>query len=214
MSSVIVRDPDVMGGRPVFRGTRVPLDTLFENLEDGLSLDEILDSYPTLNRDDVVAVLHEAQTLLRAPDGCGSCWARTPPPVAGGLGRARRGDGGRARLERSRGRGAPERAEGEFDVLVTADPSLLRQQNLAGRSLAVLVLPTNRRREVLALAPALRSALADARPVATPSWGATGAPSRRIDRASPTVDRVDGLYRTGQTGAPPCSTSSRPTRPA
>ena len=68
------------------------------------------------------------------------------------------------------------RAEGEFDVLVTADRSLLRQQNLAGRSLAVLVLPTNRRREVLALAPALRSALADARPGRHAVLGRDGRP--------------------------------------
>lgn len=55
--SLVVRNPDVMGGRPVFRGTRVPVEVLFENLADGLTLDEILDSYPTLDRADCEAVI-------------------------------------------------------------------------------------------------------------------------------------------------------------
>jgi len=46
-----------MGGRLVFRGTRIPVDILFDNLADGMSLDEILDAYPTLNRDDAVAAI-------------------------------------------------------------------------------------------------------------------------------------------------------------
>ena len=42
MANVIVRDPEILGGRPVFRGTRVPVEVLFENLEDGLSINEII----------------------------------------------------------------------------------------------------------------------------------------------------------------------------
>lgn len=42
MTSVITKDPNVLGGRPVFRGTRVPVETVFENLADGLSVDEIV----------------------------------------------------------------------------------------------------------------------------------------------------------------------------
>ena len=52
-------DPNVMGGRHVFRGTRIPVEVLFENLADGLSLEEILDAYPTLNREDALAALHD-----------------------------------------------------------------------------------------------------------------------------------------------------------
>ena len=63
-ASVIVRDPDVLGGRPVFRGTRVPVDVLFENLADGLTLDEILSTYPTLDRDEVVSALELARRRL------------------------------------------------------------------------------------------------------------------------------------------------------
>jgi len=58
--SVITVDPEVMGGRPVFRGTRIPVDVLFENLADGMSLDEILDAYPGLRREDAVAAIEAA----------------------------------------------------------------------------------------------------------------------------------------------------------
>lgn len=61
---VIVRDPEVLGGRAVFRGTRVPVEVLFENLADGLSIDEIVESYPSLDRRDVVACLKVACDAL------------------------------------------------------------------------------------------------------------------------------------------------------
>jgi uncharacterized protein (DUF433 family) len=60
-STVIVRDPSILGGRPVFRGTRVPVDALFDNLASALTVDEVLASYPTLNRPDVLAVLEFAR---------------------------------------------------------------------------------------------------------------------------------------------------------
>ena len=66
MSSIIMRDPEILGGRPVFRGTRVPVEVLFENLEDGLTIDEIVESYPSLNKDDLVACLEEACAKVRA----------------------------------------------------------------------------------------------------------------------------------------------------
>lgn len=59
-------DPEVMGGRVVFRGTRIPVEVLFENLADGVSLDEILDAYPTLERADAVAALELAGRALKA----------------------------------------------------------------------------------------------------------------------------------------------------
>ena len=59
-SPVIVRDPEVLGGRPVFRGTRVPVSTLFDNLVDGLTVDQILAAHPTLDRADVLTVLELA----------------------------------------------------------------------------------------------------------------------------------------------------------
>jgi uncharacterized protein (DUF433 family) len=66
MASVIVRDPEILGGRPVFRGTRVPVEVLFENLEDGLSINEIIEAYPSLNKDDVIACLEGACAVLKA----------------------------------------------------------------------------------------------------------------------------------------------------
>jgi len=63
-SDVIVIDCNVMSGTPCFRGTRVPVSTLFDNLADGMSVDEILESWPTLNRADVMAVLSLAGERL------------------------------------------------------------------------------------------------------------------------------------------------------
>lgn len=62
--NIVTRDPDILGGTPVFTGTRVPVAVLFENLADGLTLDEILDSYPTLSREQAIAALEQAESLL------------------------------------------------------------------------------------------------------------------------------------------------------
>jgi uncharacterized protein (DUF433 family) len=59
-SDVIVVDSDIMSGTPCFRGTRVPVYTLFNSLAEGMTIDEILESWPTLNRADVMAVLSHA----------------------------------------------------------------------------------------------------------------------------------------------------------
>lgn len=64
LSDLITADPEVMGGRRVFRGTRVPVEVLFENLADGLSLDEILFEYETLDRADVVRVLELTSAVM------------------------------------------------------------------------------------------------------------------------------------------------------
>ena len=62
--SVIVSDPDVMGGTPVFRGTRVPVQTLVDYLEAGDSISEFLKGFPTVSREQVVAVLEEVKEQL------------------------------------------------------------------------------------------------------------------------------------------------------
>ena len=67
LDELIVRNPDIMGGRAVFRGTRVPVEVLFENLADGLSLAEILDEYQTLDREDVVRVLELSPGVIAKP---------------------------------------------------------------------------------------------------------------------------------------------------
>ena len=60
-------DPKRLGGAPCFRGTRVPVDALFGNLEDGMSLDEFLDAFPGVSREAAVAVLEYARHQLFAP---------------------------------------------------------------------------------------------------------------------------------------------------
>ena len=63
---IIHRDPDILGGTPVFVGTRVPAQTLLDYLEAGRSLDEFLDDFPTVSRDQAVAALEQAKQLLLA----------------------------------------------------------------------------------------------------------------------------------------------------
>jgi uncharacterized protein (DUF433 family) len=63
----ITTDPDIMGGTPVFTGTRVPVRILFEHLEAGDSLDVFLRDFPTVKRQLAVAVLEEARAAV-APD--------------------------------------------------------------------------------------------------------------------------------------------------
>ncbi len=62
----ITIDPDIMSGAPVFRGTRVPVDALLDNLEAGLTLDEFLENFPTVTREQALQVLEFSKnTLLR-----------------------------------------------------------------------------------------------------------------------------------------------------
>ena len=64
--SVIVRDPDILGGQPVFRGTRVPFQALLDYLEGGDTLDEFLEQYPGVSREQAIAALEEAKALVLA----------------------------------------------------------------------------------------------------------------------------------------------------
>jgi uncharacterized protein (DUF433 family) len=57
-------DPEIMGGTPVFVGTRVPVETLLDYLEAGDPLDEFLEDFPSVSREQVVAVLELARRLL------------------------------------------------------------------------------------------------------------------------------------------------------
>lgn len=66
MQDAITRDPEVMHGTPVFRGTRVPVKTLFDYLEHGESLDEFLEGFPTVSRELAIRVLEECKELRLA----------------------------------------------------------------------------------------------------------------------------------------------------
>jgi uncharacterized protein (DUF433 family) len=60
-------DPERLSGAPCFAGTRVPVESLFANLESGLSLDQYLDCFPDVAREQAVAVLEYAQKLTLQP---------------------------------------------------------------------------------------------------------------------------------------------------
>jgi uncharacterized protein (DUF433 family) len=64
---VVHSDPEILGGTPVFVGTRVPVKNLFDYLEAGDSLDEFLESFPSVSREQAVAALKLAREAL-APD--------------------------------------------------------------------------------------------------------------------------------------------------
>lgn len=66
MPQAITRDPDTMHGVPVFRGTRVPVQTLFDYLEGGETLEGFLSGFPTVSRALALEALEEARTLMTA----------------------------------------------------------------------------------------------------------------------------------------------------
>jgi uncharacterized protein (DUF433 family) len=66
MASVIHSDPDILGGTPVFLGTRVPLKTLFDSLEAGRPLADFLDDFPSVSPEQAVAALAQAKEALLA----------------------------------------------------------------------------------------------------------------------------------------------------
>ncbi|MDQ3099975.1 MAG: DUF433 domain-containing protein [Bacteroidota bacterium] len=57
-------DEGILGGQPVFKGTRVPVESLFMHLEEGISLNEFLEDFPTVTREQAVAVLELAEKLV------------------------------------------------------------------------------------------------------------------------------------------------------
>ena len=66
MSNTIVRDPAILSGEPVFRGTRVPFKSLTDYLEHGRTLEEFLDDFPGVTRTAAIAALEEARSSLIA----------------------------------------------------------------------------------------------------------------------------------------------------
>lgn len=65
-SRVVHSDPDILGGTPVFVGTRVPMRTLLDYLEAGDSLDAFLDHFPSVSREQAIAALELAKEMLTA----------------------------------------------------------------------------------------------------------------------------------------------------
>ena len=66
MSSVVVRNPEILSGTPVFAGTRVPVKNLTDFLEAGSTIDEFLDDFPSVKREQVVAFREAPRTQFTA----------------------------------------------------------------------------------------------------------------------------------------------------
>jgi uncharacterized protein (DUF433 family) len=62
--TVVSRNPEIMGGAPVFAGTRVPVQTLLDYLEAGDTIDEVLEGFPSVTRAQVIAFLEQAKDRL------------------------------------------------------------------------------------------------------------------------------------------------------
>ncbi len=62
--SLITSSPDVMGGTPVFAGTRVPVQTLLDYLKAGESIDDFLEEFPTVSKEQVIHFLEEAEEQI------------------------------------------------------------------------------------------------------------------------------------------------------
>ena len=64
MKNVVVKDESILGGEPVFRGTRVPFKILIDYLEGGDTLDQFLEQYPSVSRELAIAAIEEARSSL------------------------------------------------------------------------------------------------------------------------------------------------------
>lgn len=64
LRGVVHSDPDIMGGTPVFAGTRVPLQNLIDYLEGGESIEDFLDGFPSVQRAQVIAVIEAAKMKM------------------------------------------------------------------------------------------------------------------------------------------------------
>ena len=64
---VVNIDPEIQGGEPVLRGTRVPIESLFWHLEDGISIEEFVDHFPTVKKEQCLALLELSSGVLKSP---------------------------------------------------------------------------------------------------------------------------------------------------
>ena len=64
MKQIIIKNPDILGGTPIFRRTRVPFDALLDYLEGGQTVDEFLADFPTVSREEAVGALEQAKASV------------------------------------------------------------------------------------------------------------------------------------------------------
>ena len=62
--SIITIDKDIFSGKPVFAGTRVPVESLFDHLEAGVSLDDFIEDFPTVSKEQAIALLDVANKIM------------------------------------------------------------------------------------------------------------------------------------------------------
>lgn len=63
-NEIINIDPEILGGTPVFKGTRVPIESLFLHLQKGISIDEFLEDFPTVKKEQAVKILEDAEKIF------------------------------------------------------------------------------------------------------------------------------------------------------
>ena len=64
LKGIVHSDPEIMGGTPVFVGTRVPLQNLIDSLEGGESIEDFLDAFPTVKREQVIAAIEAGKRTM------------------------------------------------------------------------------------------------------------------------------------------------------
>ena len=64
----IIVDPKVMVGKPVIKGTRIPVDAILRRIAEGMTIEEVLEGYPNLTKDDIKAALTYAESIIRGED--------------------------------------------------------------------------------------------------------------------------------------------------
>ncbi len=67
MSKVVAQNPEILGGEPVFVGTRVPVKSLFDHLEAGDSIEDFLEGFPSVKREQIVVLLEESKAHALLP---------------------------------------------------------------------------------------------------------------------------------------------------
>jgi uncharacterized protein (DUF433 family) len=61
----VVRNPEVLGGKPVIKGTRIPVEVILRKLGDGLSFEDLLKAYPTLKKEDILAAISYSADIIK-----------------------------------------------------------------------------------------------------------------------------------------------------
>jgi len=137
--NVIHRDPDILGGTPVFIGTRVPVQALLDYLEGGHALNEFLDDFPSVSQEQAITALEQAKRALieNSSPALDECLPRAlkqellEHEVRTVIEMGWAGIKNGALLER---------AVAHFDVFLTVDQNLQYQQNLSSLRIPVIVL--------------------------------------------------------------------------